>query len=213
MNIAIDDVILKIAAGLSGLFWFFFILISNIAFRAPYIVYKRQRRQLTKYTPDDIDIKPHYPSFRSVEKTELVIKNGKDVAIENCRCSLASLQIDRTSPDYLGLLKDLPWVIESKLVEENITIPAGGNGYVAVEAWDRPISGTMLHVPNPNGVDYGPSVGIEFCGKYGLAIYRDRYYKAGFCIIGTIDGVEVKDFEYFELKYDGSSLKLKRVKK
>lgn len=187
------------------------ILLINLII-APFHIYKNH---IARTNAEYIEINPFYHPKKDVRKTEICVRNEKDIAIDNCRCSLASFQIDRTIPDYLDLPRDLPWVIESKLVEENITIPAGSACFVAVEAWDRLVSGRIIHVPsqNKNGEDYAPSVGIEFCGKFGLGVYRDRYYKVGFCFTGTIDGIEIKTLEYFELNYDGRSLKLKRVKK
>jgi hypothetical protein len=201
-----------IAAVLGALSWGVVVLVYHRG-KASYEIYREQRKLITKYGADDINVSPYYPSAKSVQRPGLEIKNNKNFAIGNCRCYLAYLQIDKSVPDFLEFPYYLAWVENDKLVWEAISIPPSEKAFIAVQTWDRITGAIKLTAHVPGAKDYGPATGIEIGNRGGLAIYRDRYYKAGFRLEFLVEGKEViSPLYYFELDFDGENIKMKRLK-
>jgi hypothetical protein len=209
-KVTIGDIGLIIPSVIGGPFlWILFIFVVK-CIQAPYYVF----REITKISPSDIEVNPYYPPSHSVHRTGLLIRNNKDFSIENCQCSLVYLQIDKTVPDFLKFPYYLAWIKDNTLVWEAIDIKPGDNASVAIQTWDRPSGAEVLHAnPIDKDIEFGPATGIEIGGRGGLAIYRDRYYKAGFRLDFSISGKDLfTPTFFFELKFDGENIKFIKVK-
>jgi len=208
-NIEMSDFgIIAVSVVGGPLLWAIFVLIINYV-QAPFIIF----RQITKISSYDVEIKPYCPPAKSIQRPGLLVENNKDVAIENCRCSLVYFQIDKIVPDF-QLPYCLAWIKNDKLVWGSIDVAPGERKLVAIQTWDRLPKGIVVHFkPINEDRDYGPATGIEIGERGGLAIYRDRYYKVGFCLEFTVEGNPIKSpTELFELHYDGENIKFTPVK-
>lgn len=180
---------------------------------APFRVIKGQWKELTKHQFEEITIDEYRPSKNLVEKPGLVIRNKKSYILEKCSCRLVSLQMNNMMLSLEPPPPPLGWIIESKLHFDSIDIPPHEKRIVAVQAWDRPIVGKIIHVSLGNGKkDLGASVGLEFGGKYGIGIRENNYYKAGFVFNFTIEGKNISSpVKYFGVRLVGNDLKFKKL--
>lgn len=187
---------------------FFNLTITNVK------LYYEQKRKAELYTTNEIELTGFIPSLDDVRPCGIMITNKKGVAI---RASLVVTKIwqDRIEIAKGNLPKSLRWYIDGELRPTYELIESGKSLLIALEhlQTERERGAILLHVPSRLGEEkgFGKSVGLEFGGDLGIAVFEKKPLQIEIEFNFIIKGLYLKPKHQFSLLYNGNKLTTQKI--
>lgn len=189
--------------------------VMRLLFYTPIQLFYEQKQKAELYTTNGIDVVGFVPSEHDVRPAGIMITNKKDVVL-SCCAKMKRFWSNRTQKLKEHLPKNLRWYDDGRLEVGYTEIQKGETALIALEhiptASERNAQMLIVLPEFTEQEDFGKSVGLEFGGELGIAIYETRTYQAEIQFLFTVEGLHLKPTPLqFSLDFTGEKLIVKKM--